>query len=793
MKVTYTWLKEYVPLTVSPEEAAAALTQLGIEVETLSHLSLDLRNVVVGRVENVQEIGGSVGLKMCAVNVGDATITVVCGAPNVAPGLLVPIALPGAILPGGRQIAPGEFGGVVSEGMICSELELGLSDRSELIMTLGPGARVGTPLATVVNAEDWVFELNVTPNRPDCLSVIGVARELAVRYQLPLTVPAVSLVESDESTEERINVGILDQKNCPRYSARYLSEVQLGPSPWWLATRLHRAGMRPINNVVDITNYVMMETGQPLHAFDYDLLEGARINVRQASPGEEFVTLDGRLHQLPEGALLICDGKKPIAIAGVMGGLNSEVSNRTSRVLLESAYFHPQSIRRTAKALGLSTESAQRFERGVDPNGAVYASNRAAQLMAEFCGARVGRGVVDVYPSPIEARALKVRAQRIRQVLGADIPLQECARILSGLGGKVEVEEESLPVQVPTFRPDLEREIDLIEEIARVWSYDRIPVRTVAPVDFSRPQRMSDAVEERARECLIGLGLYEACTVSLLSPKQALPFGDDTQLVRLKNPLNEEYSVLRPSLIPGLLQVCAHNLNRGVSNVRAYEIGRCFARINGKYQEWKALGIVLVGLARPRSWAGEHRESNFFDLKGYLEVLLGCWRLEEVAFVPGDWHVCKAGGLSVKQSGEVLGRAGILSEEIGERFGIERSAVLIAELYLPAVDMRALRPAVYRPVPRFPHAPRDLSVVVDQHVRAEQLVQAIRSLGGPFLREVQVVDLFVGRQIPQGKKSLTFSLVFQEESRTLRDAEVDEAVGRIIAGLREQTGAVLRS
>ncbi len=793
MKVTYTWLKEYGPLEVSAEEAAATLTQLGIEVETLSHLSSDLSNFVVGRVENVQAMDGSAGLKKCLVNVGDATITVVCGAPNVAPGLVVPVALPGATLPGGLQIAQRDFEGVESQCMICSELELGLTERGDLIMTLGPDARVGAPLATVVNAEDWIFELNVTPNRPDCLSVIGVARELAAKYQLPLTLPAVSLVEGDESTEERISVAIEDQKNCPRYSARYLYELHPGPSPWWLAARLHSVGMRPINNVVDITNYVMMETGQPLHAFDYDLLEGARINVRQASPGEEFVTLDGRLHQLPEGTLLICDGKKPVAIAGVMGGLNSEVSSRTSRVLLESAYFRPQSIRRTSKALGLSTESAQRFERGVDPNGAVYASNRAAQLMAEVCGAKVARGVVDAYPVPIEARTLKLRRQRVTQVLGADIPVQECARILSGLGSKVEVEETSLHVQVPTFRPDLEREIDLIEEIARVWSYDRIPVRTVAPVDFSRPQRMSEAVEEKARECLIGLGFLEACTVSLLSPKQALPFGDETQLVRLRNPLNEEYSVLRPSLIPGLLQVCAHNLNRGVSTIRAYEIGRCFAKMDGKYQEWKALGMVLVGLARPRSWAGEHRESNLFDLKGYLEALFGCWRMSEVVFVPGDWHVCRGGGLLVKQDGHVLGRAGILREDIGERFGIERGAVLVAELSFAAVGARALRPAVYRPVPRFPYAPRDLSLVVDRRVRAEELVQVIRRVGGPFLREVQVVDLFVGRQIPEGKKSLTFSLVFQEESRTLRDAEVDEAMSRIIAGLREQTGAVLRS
>jgi len=793
VKVTYTWLKEYVPLTVSAEEAAATLTQLGIEVEALTHFARDLREVVIGRIEAVESLDGAAGLKKCAVNIGRATITVVCGAPNVGVGLLVPVALPGATLPGGVRIARKEFGGVVSEGMICSELELGLSERGDGVMTLDSHRQVGQPMAAVVGAEDWVFELNVTPNRPDCLSVIGVARELAAKYRLPLSVPAISLPEGDESTAERIRVVISDVKNCPRYSARYLSRVKPGPSPWWLAHRLYSVGMRSINNVVDVTNFVMMETGQPLHAFDYDLLEKSRIDVRLARAGEEFITLDGKLHKLRGDTLLICDGVKPVAIAGVMGGLNSEVSDRTSRVLLESAYFHPQSIRRTSKALGIVTESSLRFERGVDPNGVIYASNRAAQLMAQVCGATVARGVVDVYPSRIEGRTLTLRTQRVKHVLGTEIPPQECAAILSGLGAKVEVEEQSLRVQVPTFRPDLEREIDLIEEVARVWSYDRIPASTVAEVDCSRPQRMSDAVEERARECLTGLGFYETCTISLLNPKHAVPFVQEALLAKLKNPLSEEYSALRPSLIPGLLHVCAYNLNRGVSNVRVYEIGRCFQKEGTGYREWKALGILLTGLARPRSWAGEHRESNIFDLKGHVEALFGAWRVGEVAFAQGDWDVCRAGGLQVQQHGEVIGRLGAIREEVLQLFDIERNPVLAAELYLSAVSARALRPAVYRPVPRFPHAPRDLSVVVDERVRAEELAQVIRRLGGPFLREVQVVDLFVGKQIPQGKKSLTFSLLFQEESRTLRDAEVDEAMARIVAGLREQTGAVLRS
>ncbi|MBC7185533.1 MAG: phenylalanine--tRNA ligase subunit beta, partial [Calditrichaeota bacterium] len=450
-------------------------------------------------------------------------------------------------------------------------------------------------------------------------------------------------------------------------------------------------------------------------------------------------------------------------------------------------------IRRTSKALAISTESSQRFERGVDPNGVLYASDRAAQLMAQLCGATVARGVVDVYPAPIERRKLQLRGQRVRQVLGAEIPLQECATILSGLGAEVEERGDSLHVQVPTYRPDLEREIDLIEEVARVWSYDRIPARVVAPVDSSRPQVISDAVVEKGRECLVGLGYYEACTVSLLSTRHAALFAEEQELVRLKNPLTEEYSALRPSMIPGLLQVCAHNLNRGVTSIRAFEIGRCFGATGDGYTEWKALGMVLVGLVRPRSWAGEHREVNLFDVKGHLSALFETWRLSEVEFAPGKWQVCTKGGLEVWLNKEVVARFGAVREEVLRAFDIERGKVFVAEVHLPAVAGYALRPVLYRPVPKFPYAPRDLSVVVDQQVPAESLVKAIRKFGGGLLREVQVVDLYAGKQIPQGKKSLTFSLVFQEETRTLRDAEVDEAMRRIIEGLHAETGAVLRS
>ncbi len=781
------------PLAVSAEEVAAALTHLGIEVESITPLSRDFSRVVVGQIAAVQPLDGWPSLKRCLVDIGHDTLTVVCGAPNATLGLRVALALPGAVLPDGMVIQAREFGTVTSQGMICSELELGLSERGDLIMTLADDARVGESLSAVVPAEDYVLELNVTPNRPDCLSVIGVARELAAKYHLPLVRPAVSLATSEPAVSERVQVEVKDPQGCPRYSARFLEEVKPGPSPWWLASRLHAVGLRAINNVVDVTNYVMLETGQPLHAFDYDLIEQGRIEVRQATAGEEFITLDGKTHKLAQGMLLICDGSRPVAIAGVMGGLNSEVSAETARVLLESAYFEPKSIRRTSKALGISTESSQRFERGVDPNGVLYASERAAQLMASLCGAKVAQGVIDVYPSPIEPRQLSLRPRRVAQLLGVDIPRKECAAILCALGAEVDERGETLNVRVPTFRPDVEREIDLIEEVARLWGFDRIPARTEVPFDQARPQVFCDRVAERARECLIGLGLFEACTTSLLDPARAAAFVTDGDLVRLRNPFSEDCSALRPSIIPGLLHVCAYNVNRGVSTVRVFEIGRCFAKEEQRYQEWKSLGLVVTGLARPRSWTGEHREISLFDLKGLVEGLCIAWRMPMPRFTAGDWQVCKGGGLQVWVQEELVGRLGQVKQELLDRFDVERRQVFAAEIGLEAVREFALRPAVYRPVPRFPQASRDLSVVVDQSVPAEQLLLALRTLGGQILREVHVVDLFLGKQIPAGKKSLTFSLVFQDENRTLRDEEVDGAMTQIINGLREKTGAVLRS
>ncbi|MDZ7392411.1 MAG: phenylalanine--tRNA ligase subunit beta [candidate division KSB1 bacterium] len=793
MKVTYTWLKEYVPLTVSVEEAASALTNQGIEVEGITPLHRDFSRVVVGEVRAIEPLDGSSSLKRCLVSIGRETLVVVCGAPNVAPGLQVAVALPGAVLANGTVIGPREFGGVTSQAMLCSELELGISERGEFIMTLADNAKVGESLSALVPAEDYVLELNVTPNRPDCLSVIGVARELAARFGHVLTRPSVSLPTADLSTQERVEVAVKDLQGCPRYSARFLYDVKVGPSPWWLASRLYAVGLRSINNIVDVTNYVMLETGQPLHAFDYDLIEEERIEVRQAVEGEEFTTLDGKSHLLREGMLLICDGVRPVAIAGVMGGLNSEVSASTSRVLLESAYFAPQSIRRTSKALGISTESSQRFERGVDPNGVLFASERAAQLMVTLCDGKVAQGVVDVYPSPIAPKQINLRPQRVGHVLGADIPTKDCVRILTALGAEVEERNDVLSVRVPTFRPDLEREVDLIEEVARVWGYDRIPARTVSTIEQARPQMFQDLLEERARQCLIGLGFFEACTISLLDSTRVAAFAREGDLVRLKNPLSEEYSSLRPSLIPGLLQVCAYNVNRGAATVRVFEMGRCFSKTGEGYQEWKALGVVLTGLVRPRNWSAEHREVTLFDAKGLVEALCAFWRVPAPKFAPGNWRVCKQGGLQVLVDGRPVVRFGQVTQEVLDHFDIERRQVFAIEVLLELVREYALRPAVYRPVPRFPHAPRDLSVVVDQRVHVEELLQAIRTFGGRILRDVQVVDLFLGKQIPPGKKSLTFSLTFQEEDRTLRDEEVDEAMDRIVNGLREKTGAVLRS
>ncbi|MFQ6116387.1 MAG: phenylalanine--tRNA ligase subunit beta, partial [bacterium] len=486
MKITVDWLKSYVDFNYSPEELANTLTMLGLEVDALEYQSREFDGVVVGQVIKKVNHRNSSNLWVCEVDIGRKKLSIVCGAPNVQVGQKVPVAPEGTSLPNGKVIKLSNIKGIESHGMICSEAELGISSRSEQIMVLEKHAEVGRKLKDVLGQGEVVIDVDVTPNRPDCFGVIGIAREIATAAGAKLRKPKINLSEGEPPITDSISIEILDPEKCPRYTARFIGNVTIKPSPWWLAQKLEAVGIRSINNVVDVTNYVMMETGQPLHAFDYDLLEGKKIIVRTASHGEKFTTLDEKKHTLGSNCLMICDGERAVAIGGVMGGLNSEVSDNTKNVLLECAYFDPVSIRRTSKFLDVSTESSRRFERGTDPNGLIYALDRAAQLIADLSGGEVAKGVVDVYPNSIEPKRIVLRPERVQDVLGKAISRSEIKSLMSALEFKIS-ENKDLEIEVPTFRPDITREADLIEEVVRLHGYDNIPADTTALIEQLEP------------------------------------------------------------------------------------------------------------------------------------------------------------------------------------------------------------------------------------------------------------------------------------------------------------------
>ena len=564
MKVSIDWLKQYVPFDLSVEELADRLTMVGLEVEEIHRNSPVFEGIVVGRIIRVENHPNADKLHLCTVDVGDAHLPIVCGAPNVAENQMVPVARVGAVLPGDKRIRKAKLRGVLSEGMICSEDELGISDNHDGILVLDEKAyRVGQPFGGESKMGSATLEVNITPNRPDCLSHIGVAREISVIVGENYTMPDDSVVEGDEATEALISVEIKDVEACPRYTARVVQDVQIGSSPAWLRERLESVDIRSINNVVDITNYVLMETGQPLHAFDYDLVQGRKIIVRKARDGESFTTLDDVERKLNGDDLLICDGERGVALAGVMGGQNSEVSDRTKTVLLESAYFHPVSIRKTAKRHGLSTEASHRFERGCDPNNTIYAVNRAAKLLHEIAGGSVAKGIVDAYPQTITPWEVALRPSRVASVLGEGVPRKTMIAILEGLDLKTSG-EEPIHVSIPTFRPDLTREIDLIEEIVRHYGFDCIQPRLTSTISLTPSSDSGQDAHETFKDLLVGMGFMEIYTNTLVSQKHASLISG-LEPIPLQNPVSPETAFLRTSLIPSLLDAVQWNIHRSTS------------------------------------------------------------------------------------------------------------------------------------------------------------------------------------------------------------------------------------
>ncbi|OYD08349.1 phenylalanine--tRNA ligase subunit beta [Paludifilum halophilum] len=805
MQVSYRWLNEYVDLEgVTPERLAEELTRGGIEVDGIQSRNGGVDRVVVGQVTEAGSHPNADKLKVCTVDVGqEESLTIVCGAPNVAAGQKVPVALHGAKLPGGMKIKKSKLRGVASQGMICSAQELGLPEKllsksqQEGILVLSDDEAVGTNIEDVLELQDHVLELDLTPNRSDCLSMWGVAYEAAALLDRELKFPRTDQ-KHPLGTTKPVDLVLDAEDDCPFYAAQIVENLKLGPSPQWMRNRLIAAGIRPINNVVDVTNYVMLETGQPLHAFDYDRLEGEEILVRGAAAGETVKTLDGVTRACDQGTLLITDGTRPIGIAGVMGGENSEVTEQTATVLLESAFFSPASVRRTARKLGLRSEASNRFEKGVDPERIVPALQRAVKLLTRLAGGNVASDLTVEKMGDIEEMTVRLRHSRLTEVLGVQVPETAVKDIFRRLRFDTETRDGVYHVQVPTRRPDISIEVDLIEEVARLYGYDRIP--STLPWGQQSPGALTEEQRLRRsfRHTLRNAGLHEVINYSLTSPnllRELESLSSDVRPIRLSMPMSDERKVLRTSLVPQLVETAEYNVHRRQREIRLFEMGRVFLTEEKRLKElpeerWMVAGLV-TGVDPSRHWQKQGEAVDFYSIKGLLEMLFSRLGVEGIAYEsvqPEGYHPGRTA--QIRWKGEPIGRLGQLHPRVEENHDLGPTYVF--ELSLDPVIRAAQGDHTYQPLPRYPSTTRDLALVVDEKIPASQLETAIRTSGGELLDTVDLFDVFVGEQVGEGKKSVAYSLSYRADDRTLTDEEVNRVHQAVIDHLKKEFQASLR-
>lgn len=800
MLVSYRWLESYTDVPWDPEELAERLTMSGTMVEAIHYPGKDLDNVVVGVIQTVQSHPSVDGLHICEVSVGDRTLTTVTGAPSVSVGWKVPVALPGAQLPGlDRTIQIVEVQGVRSEGMLCSEKELGIGDDASGLLVLPEEVEVGQSVAEQLGLDDAVLELEIYPNRPDCLGVIGIAREVSALTGAPLRLPDVPEGVRDRGGPA-VDVFVEAADVCPRYCAQVVESVKIGPSPLWMQQRLRAAGMRPINNVVDVTNFVMLELGQPLHAFDLAKLMGPKIMVRRPADGERIETLDGVERELDADMLVIADAEKPVAVAGIMGGANSEVSEHTENVLLEAANFHPATVRKMARRLGMQTEASLRFEKGLDPELPVWAIHRAAKLLAEVAGGTPSPVVTDACQSFPSERQISLRPERVNRLLGTDMSPADMKRCLRALHFGVDVTGDSrLQVHVPSFRRDVTREVDLIEEIARIYGYDRIEPTLPKGSTIQGGVEPEDAQIEQLRQRLIGAGLSEAITYSFMSPRgldRLRLAADDSwrQAIPIQNPLSEELSLMRTNLMVNLLELVARNERRQASSVQVFEIGAVFLPqelpLNAQPEEKTTLGIALMGEVHRTGWGEPSRQVDFFDLKGLVEAIFK--ELGIQCTIGAGSHPALHPGRSaaVVFEGETVGVFGEVHPDVLDAFDITHR-VYVAELELESLLGKAAA-TTFTPIPRFPAVHRDIAFLAPVEVTAEDIERVIALHGGELLKAYRLFDVYQGSQIPEGYRSLAYAFVFQASDRTLTEAEVENVLDELMTKLKEQYGVRLR-
>lgn len=790
MKIPLSWLKEYLPTQLTPEQIAESLTVIGLEVEAMEPKPLSFEGVVVGEVVETKSHPEADKLCVAAVSDGEQTYQVVCGAPNCRPGLKTPFAKVGAKV-GDTRIKRTKLRGVESEGMLCSHEELELPEGiPDGIMELPQDLKAGTDLAALYG--DLIFEIALTPNLAHCASVRGIARELAALTLEPLNYPKYSpLEESDEKIEDHASVTVENKEACPRYACRLIKGVKVAPSPGWLKERVESCGMRSVNNIVDITNLVLLEFGHPLHAFDFDTLDERRIVVRNARKGEKLTTLDGKERFPTEAMLMICDEKKPVAAAGIMGTESTEVTEKTTSLLLESAYFEPGQVRRTSKHLALHTEASYRFERGTDPNGILEALERAAAWIGEIAGGTALRGILDEKAKDFPQAVVACRVSRTNQILGTKLAGSEIETIFKRLGLSIHASKEDLiEVKIPTYRHDIHHEIDLIEEVARLYGFDNIHKRERA---LFRTGSLSHSpaylFEKEIRTRLIAEGLQELLSCDLISPEEAALVKPDCMpsrsVIKLLNPRSIQQSVLRPSLLPGLLNIVKTNADHGTHSLSGFEVGRLHFKTKDRYLEPTVASLILTGQKSEHHWENKSNILDFYDLKGIIENLLNTLNIQPAAFLPTHYENFHPGRQASVRVGEMeIGIMGEVHPETLKKLGLTHP-VYFAELNLE--DLRAAsRPDVkMAPLPLYPSSSRDWTVTISEEIPVGVLLEKIKTIPSKRLESVLLLDVYRSEGLGSDRKNVTLRFIYRDRDKTLSIEAVENEHARIIQKLIE--------
>ncbi|HMU42394.1 MAG TPA: phenylalanine--tRNA ligase subunit beta [Ignavibacteriaceae bacterium] len=800
MKISLNWLNDYIDLKSIPvDQIISTLNMSGLEVEDVINEREIYKDFISALVVEKVKHPNADKLSVCKVSDGKNILQVVCGAPNVQADQKIVFAPIGTIIPnGGYKISKAKLRGVESFGMICSENELLISNDHSGIMVLDNSVKEGTPISDVLGLNDVILDIAITPNRPDALSHIGVARDLSALFNLELKIPSIKLIESAKESSSAAEIIIEDKKNCPRYSSRIILNVDIKESPEWLKNRLTKIGLRPINNVVDVTNYVMYECGQPLHAFDLDRLEGKKIIVRSTDVESKFVTLDSKERDLPKNTLLICDAAKPIAIAGVMGGENSEINSATKNILIESAYFNPSSIRRTSRLLGLSTDASYRFERTTNFDQTVWASERAAQLISELGGGEILKHSIDIYPVNIQLNQVKLRFNQVKRILGFDIASNRINEIILKLGFKILNENsESLQLLVPAFRPDIEREIDVIEEIARINGYDNIPTETKISFSFKKnidQTSFSDSI----RNVCTSLGLFEMINNPLQSEKVA---GITGQKIKVLNPQNLDMEFLRTSLLPGALTIVGKNNNLGEKDLALFEIGDVFNLGEGKnsinsfedFTESQRLLILLSGRNSLKEWYSDEDFFDLYSLKGLVDSFLVKFSLDnvlnDVYYASGNEIFDLFIGKTIKNN--QIGSGGRVRKNILKQFGIAQN-VFAFEFDIEQLKHINADNKKYSEPLKYPKVVRDFAFILDDSITYEQLRKFIQSKSSELLKSVKLFDVFSNKSLGENKRSLAIQLEYYSIERTLTDEEVEKEWSQLINLIQKEFRAQLR-